>query len=167
MAARFEALEDPYLRSRAEDLLNIGNKFYSQMRGQSSAVSQGQNLILTGDLISIADIARYKRAQLAGIICQSGSSLSHTAVQANALGLPAVMGTGKIKNLQSGISAILDGYQGQVILNPPPAVREEFEALASRPIFMTQIRAMLRASEGLNNLQLLLRVDEQSKYGDI
>jgi phosphotransferase system enzyme I (PtsI)/phosphotransferase system enzyme I (PtsP) len=82
-------------------------------------------------LISISDIARYKREQLVGILCQSGSSLSHTAVLANALGLPAVMGTGKIKNLIAGVPAILDGHQGQVILNPLPAVVEEFQQLAN------------------------------------
>ena len=148
-AARFEALEDPYLRSRAEDLLNIGNKLYAKLRGESSVVCREQNLILTGDLISIADIARYKRSQLAGILCRSGSSLSHTAVLANALGLPAVMGTGKIKNLQSGVPAILDGHHGQLILNPPPAIQAEFALLASRE------RELIEGLEELKELPAL------------
>ncbi|SDZ96320.1 phosphotransferase system, enzyme I, PtsI [Desulfuromusa kysingii] len=128
----FGNMEDPYLRSRSEDVWNIGNKLHSKLHGRKTAVSQDQNLILAGDLISITDIARYKREQLVGILCQTGSSLSHTAVLANALGLPAVMGTGKIKNLQQGIPAILDGYQGQVILYPSQEVLSEYQKLASR-----------------------------------
>jgi phosphotransferase system enzyme I (PtsI)/phosphotransferase system enzyme I (PtsP) len=143
-AARFEQMEDPYLRSRAEDVLNIGNKLYGKLRGQSAPVGREQNLILTGELVSIADIARYKPEQLAGIFCLSGSSLSHTAVLANALGLPAVMGTGKVRDLQQGTPAILDGHQGQVILNPGPAVVEEFQALASRERHLIEELAELK-----------------------
>ncbi|MCW8892959.1 MAG: phosphoenolpyruvate--protein phosphotransferase [Deltaproteobacteria bacterium] len=142
----FENMEDSYLRSRAEDMWNIGNKLYSKLRGHKTVTSQDQNLILTGDLISISDIARYKREQLVGILCQSGSSLSHTAVLANALGLPAVMGTGKIKNLIAGVPAILDGHQGQVILNPLPAVVEEFQQLANNE------RLLFEGLEGLKEL---------------
>ncbi|MEE4254938.1 MAG: phosphoenolpyruvate--protein phosphotransferase [Desulfuromusa sp.] len=131
-AARFDNMEDPYLRSRSEDIWNIGNKLYSKLHGRKTSVSQEQNLILTGDLISISDIARYRRDQIVGILCQSGSSLSHTAVLANALGLPAVMGTGKIKNLQQGIPAILDGYQGQVFLYPSQETLSEYQELSTR-----------------------------------
>ncbi len=130
--ARFESMEDPYLRARAEDVRHIGNKIYTLLRGQLAPVSQNQHLILTGEMISITDIANYRREQLAGIFCYSGSSLSHTAILANALGIPAVMGTGQIKNLQQGAPAIVDGHQGEVILNPPQPVLEEYQTLAER-----------------------------------
>jgi len=125
-------MDDPYLRLRAEDVRNIGNKIYARLCGEQATVEEEQNLILTGNLISITDIACYRREQLAGIICQSGSSLSHTAVLANALGLPAVMGTGKVKGLSQGTVAILDGHQGQVLLNPSELVLEEYQTLANR-----------------------------------
>lgn len=131
-ATRFERMEDPYLRLRAEDVRNIGNKIFAKLSGETQAVDENQNLILTGNLISITDIARYKREQLAGIICQGGSSLSHTAVLANALGLPAVMGVGKVKGLRKGTLTILDGYQGQLILNPSEQILEEYRTLARR-----------------------------------
>ena len=145
-AIRFERMDDAYLRLRAEDVRNIGDKIYARLSGESQTVDDGQNLILSGKLISITDIARYKREQLAGIICQAGSSLSHTAVLANALGLPTVMGTGKIKNLRKGTIAILDGHQGKVILNPSGAVLEEFNALATRE------RQLVEGLEGLKEL---------------
>ncbi|SHJ70090.1 phosphotransferase system, enzyme I, PtsI [Malonomonas rubra DSM 5091] len=132
LSTRFEQMDDPYLRLRAEDVRNIGNKIYASMNGAEPAVSEQQNLILAGDLISIADIARFKPGQLAGIICRAGSALSHTAVLANALGLPAVMGGGKLKRWQQGALAIVDGHQGEVILNPSPQVLAEYRNLADR-----------------------------------
>lgn len=143
-AARFENMDDPYLRLRAEDVYNIGNKIFSKLSGEDRAIDGHQNLILTGNLVSITDIAQYKREQLAGIICQSGSNLSHTAVLANALGLPAVMGTGKVTSLLHGTPAIIDGHQGLVILNPSGLVLEEYAALASRERHLI---------EGLENLR--------------
>ena len=131
-ATRFEEMEDPYLRLRAEDVRNIGNKIFARLSGQAQTVAGNQDLILTGKLVSITDIARFQPEQLAGIICQSGSSLSHTAVLANALGLPAVMGTGRIKGLLQGTPAIADGHQGQVILNPNEVLLEEYRTLADR-----------------------------------
>ncbi len=131
-AARFERMDDPYLRARAEDIRHIGNKLYTKLHGETTPISQSQELILTGDMISITDIAGYKRDQLAGIFCYSGSGLSHTAILASALGIPAVMGTGKVKNLQQGVPAIVDGHQGQLILNPADGVLAEFQQLANR-----------------------------------
>jgi len=131
-AARFESMDDPYLRARAEDIRHIGNKLYTKLHGETTPISQSQDLILTGDMISITDIAGYKRDQLAGIFCYSGSGLSHTAILASALGIPAVMGTGKVKNLQQGVPAIVDGHQGQLILNPAGGVLAEFQQLANR-----------------------------------
>ncbi len=131
-ATRFEGMEDPYLRLRAEDVRNIGNKIYSKLAGEVQVGDENRNLILTGNLISITDIARFKREQLAGIICQSGSSLSHTAVLANALGIPAVMGTGKIKGLRQRNLTIVDGHQGLVILNPSDLVVKEYQELVTR-----------------------------------
>ena len=137
-ADRFEKIEDPYLRARSEDVRNIGSKIYSKLQGTSVPVSDNQNLILTGDIISIADISKYKRKQLAAIVCYTGSVLSHTAILASALGIPAVMGTGKIKGLQQGTPAIVDGHQGQVILNPTQPALEEFQALVNRESILAE-----------------------------
>jgi len=137
-ADRFEKIEDPYLRARSEDVRNIGSKIYSKFQGTFVPVSDNQNLILTSDIISIADISKYKREQLAAIVCYTGSVLSHTAILASALGIPAVMGTGKIKGLQQGTPAIVDGHQGQVILNPTQPVLEEFQALVNRESILAE-----------------------------
>ncbi|MEQ8803468.1 MAG: phosphoenolpyruvate--protein phosphotransferase, partial [Haliea sp.] len=77
----------------------------------------------------VSDIAACDPQRLVGIVCYEGSSLSHTAVLANALGIPAVMGTGKLKGIDNGSPLIVDGNTGQVILFPSSSVRLEFERL--------------------------------------
>jgi phosphotransferase system enzyme I (PtsI)/phosphotransferase system enzyme I (PtsP) len=132
-ASLFDAMEDPYFQARGEDIRNIGNKLYAKLRGATARPAEsGESLILAGELVSITDIARYRPDQLAGILCTGGSALSHTAVLANALGLPAVMGTGEIKDLTENSLAVIDGHHGQVILNPSEAVVREFQALEAR-----------------------------------
>jgi phosphotransferase system enzyme I (PtsI)/phosphotransferase system enzyme I (PtsP) len=132
-ARLFDAMEDPYFQARGEDIHNIGRKLSAKLRGDTIPVAESsERLILAGELVSITDIARYRTDQLAGILCTAGSALSHTAVLANALGLPAVMGTGEIKDLSENALAVIDGHHGEVILNPSAAVVREFRVLAAR-----------------------------------
>lgn len=127
----FLAMEDPYLRARNEDLHHLGNKLYQSWSGapENTPADDHGPLVLTGAKVSVSDIAACDPQRLVGIVCYEGSSLSHTAVLANALGIPAVMGTGKLKGIDNGSPLIVDGNTGQVILFPSPSVRLEFERL--------------------------------------
>jgi phosphotransferase system enzyme I (PtsI)/phosphotransferase system enzyme I (PtsP) len=124
-------MEDPYLRARNEDLHHLGNKLYQSWSGapENTPADDHGPLVLTGAKVSVSDIAACDPQRLVGIVCYEGSSLSHTAVLANALGIPAVMGTGKLKGIDNGSPLIVDGNTGQVILFPSPSVRLEFERL--------------------------------------
>ncbi|WP_162300014.1 phosphoenolpyruvate--protein phosphotransferase [Kineobactrum sediminis] len=130
-AEAFLAIEDPYLRARHEDLRHLGNKLYQAWSGAPEHMPAEDHgpLVLVGARVSISDIAGCDPQRLVGIVCYEGSSLSHTAVLANALGVPAVMGTGKLKGVENGSALIVDGNVGQVILYPTPSVRGEFERL--------------------------------------
>ncbi|MDA1372819.1 MAG: phosphoenolpyruvate--protein phosphotransferase [Proteobacteria bacterium] len=126
----FKAMDDPYLKARHEDLEHLGNKLlevWSGKRGKISAnYSEQDSIILVGMQVSVSDIASIPPAQLAGIVCFEGSSLSHSAVLAHALGIPALMGVKEIKDLQSGEVVVVDGYSGQLILRPAKAVLSEY-----------------------------------------
>jgi phosphoenolpyruvate-protein phosphotransferase len=127
----FLGMDDPYLRARHEDIRHLGNKLYAAWNGTTARPADGGSgpAILVGAKVSISDIASWDLKRLKGIVCFDGSSLSHTAVLANALGVPAVMGTGSLKNLVRGDTLIVDGNTGQVILHPSVSVRREFRRL--------------------------------------
>ncbi len=126
----FLAMEDPYLQARHEDIRHLGNKLYQVWQGDKGATCQSAvDVILVGSQVSVSDIAAVAAGHLQGIVSFGGSRLSHAAVLANALGIPAVMGTGAIPGLMDGQPLIVDGQQGQVFVNPSEIVLGEYRKL--------------------------------------
>lgn len=143
-AEQFLAIEDPYLKARHEDIHYLGNKLYSAWRGHKPAeVPSGKAVVLVGPQVSVSEIAALATSKLAGIVCFEGSSLSHTAVLANALGIPAVMGTGTIRDLGNDTKIIVDGDGGQVLPRPSRAVLLEFKKLVDyRTLFNERLQGI-------------------------
>jgi phosphoenolpyruvate-protein phosphotransferase len=118
-AAIFDSIEDEYLRARAEDVRHIGHTLLRILLGQTLKRNRGRDkLVLLGSAVSVTDIAHFEVGRIVGIICMKGSKLSHTAVLARALGIPAVVATGPIDHIHEGDHAVVDGDQGRVLLNP-------------------------------------------------
>ncbi|MEH6473357.1 MAG: phosphoenolpyruvate--protein phosphotransferase [Halopseudomonas sp.] len=169
-ALAFESMNDPYFRARGEDVRNIGNKLFNAFLGdRPSLPADCTDIVLTGELIGITDIAQFAPEQLAGIICMQGSALSHTALLACGLGIPAVMGTGTITGMMEGAAVAVDGHHGHVDLNPDPRLLQEiqqtirhqqcneqqFQAVADQPAetldgFRVQLRANISLQADIN-----------------
>ncbi|HAD09834.1 MAG TPA: hypothetical protein DCF62_10150 [Porticoccaceae bacterium] len=133
----FLAIEDPYLQARHEDIVHLGDKLYQVWRRHQDQHEQkpaGEQpdvqtpFVLCGDSIAVSDIANLPTKQLMGIVCWGGAALSHVAVFANALGIPAVMGVGDLA-VEDGDMLIVDGDQGEVYLKPPRSVLREYRTL--------------------------------------
>ena len=145
----FHSMEDPYLKARGEDIVNLGNKLY-RMWLNASQVNSTKNasvespIILMGRHISISDIAQVPKEYLAGIVCFEGSALSHSAVLANALGIPAIMGVGNVGQVAFDDKVILDGNSGQLILNPSSMIVKEYTQSLSNEREITHQLAKLR-----------------------
>ncbi len=154
----FLAMEDPYLRARHEDIHQLGNKLYAAWRGthtgDSPATGTGR-VVLVGNQVTISDIASVPRDRLAGVVCFQGSSLSHTAVLANALGIPAVMGIGEHKGLADNQTCIVDGNSALVYFEPTDDVTREYRLLEQAE---RQLRGELAA---LRDLPAVTRDDQR------
>jgi phosphotransferase system enzyme I (PtsI)/phosphotransferase system enzyme I (PtsP) len=138
-------MDDPYLQARHEDIHHIGNKLYNSWRGKRApAMPTEGRIVLVGAQISVSEIAAVPAGMLEAIVCFEGSSLSHTAVLANALGVPAVMGTGIIRNLTSDCLLIVDGTSGQVMLNPGESLLAEYRKLEDDQRFLTKQLEQIR-----------------------
>ena len=133
----FLAIDDPYLQARHEDIEHLGDKLYQVWRRaqprQEPKAGTGQQdartpFVLCGDSIAVSDIANLPARQLMGIVCWGGAALSHVAVFANALGIPAVMGVGDLP-VDDGDLIIVDGDHGEVHVKPPGSVIREYRAL--------------------------------------
>jgi len=138
-AELFRAMDDPYLQARHEDIHHLGNKLYNAWRGaQAPAMPGDRPVVLVGAQVSVSEIAAVPAGMLEGIVCLEGSSLSHTAVIANALGVPAVMGTGAIRQLADGVLLIVDGNSSQVLINPEPNLLAEYQRLEDDQRYLTR-----------------------------
>ncbi|WP_286240806.1 phosphoenolpyruvate--protein phosphotransferase [Neptuniibacter halophilus] len=142
----FRALDDPYLASRADDLIHLGNKVLSVYNSVSLAVAdrpQGP-VILYGVDVSVSDIAAFPEGHVVGIICSQGSHLSHTAVLANAIGIPAVLGIGRQHHLNKGEEVVLDADNACIIQHPTRSLRNEYRRAGKRILQETQALRQLR-----------------------
>jgi phosphotransferase system enzyme I (PtsI)/phosphotransferase system enzyme I (PtsP) len=129
-ANAFASLDDPYFRARAEDVHHLGDRLFKALSGDGPELPDDRtDVVLIGKLVSVADIAHYRPDRLAGIVSMEGSPFSHTAVLANALGIPAVVNTGDIADLFEGETVALDGYHGIVTLEPGRVLLSEYGAL--------------------------------------
>jgi phosphotransferase system, enzyme I, PtsP len=126
--SKFEAMDDSYLRERATDIKDLGERvlFYLQA-GESNQKEYPEQTILVGEEVTPAALAEVPEGRLAGVISVRGSSNSHVAILARALGVPTVMGVSGLKvNQADGQDVVVDGYYGQVYLSPSVSLRNEF-----------------------------------------
>lgn len=132
-ARLLEQAEDPYLSARAEDIRDLGRRVLHRLRvapDQQSPDSTTGRCVLFAEEMSVAHLATVSPERLAAVVCLRGSALSHVAILARAMGIPAVMGLGdRPVGRFEGHDAIVDGYQGRVYVDPDAAVRAEYRQL--------------------------------------
>lgn len=129
---QFEAMEDEYLRERASDFRDIGRRILSHLQAtQNAIVEYPEQTILVGDEISAANLAEVPEGCLVGIVSSHGSSNSHVAILARALGIPTVMGArGVVLSDLDQCQLVVDGYFGQVYVSPSEKILKQFTKLA-------------------------------------
>lgn len=143
----FEHMEDPYLRTRAEDIRNVGRHLLSQLKMQITApVQYPQHCILMGDTISIADIAAVPVEQLVGIVSHHGSTFSHAAVVARALGIPAVVSLAALPvERLDGKEIVVDGHNARIYIQPSNLIVENAERrIRKEQIVSSQLKLVQR-----------------------
>ena len=128
----FEAMEDPYLRERGEDIKDLGRRILVRLQsgGDAGPRNYPRNTVLVGAEITAAMLAEVPITQLAGVISVTGSRTSHVAILARAMGIAAVMGADIPVSRIDGLEIIVDGYRGQIYVAPSKVLLEEFNRLA-------------------------------------
>jgi len=123
LAAVFEAMDDPYLRSRKEDIDQVIARVVSALQRQTSveerklAARVGE--ILIADTIAPADMAHLAGHGLLGVVASSGSAYSHSAILARSLGLPMLVGTrDALSNIHDDDLILLDAERSEAVVHP-------------------------------------------------
>ncbi len=129
-AGSFDTMDDPYLRQRATDLRALGTRLVARLLGEEEqVVPETGATVLIGKQLSAMDVGEALAGNLAGIVSADGSTLSHAAILARSLGIPAVMGVSGVPLSQlDGQTVIVDGNSGRVHVRPDAATRHTVEA---------------------------------------
>lgn len=144
---QFEAMEDPYLRERANDIRDLGQRILARVQQQEDmSLEYPQNTILVGDNLSPIELAKVPTHRLAGVVSGHGSSLSHLSILAHALGIPAVVGVASRAPISQldGRVLVADGYRGRLYVDPSEPVRHEFARLIREERALTEQLRLLR-----------------------
>ncbi|MFM9972668.1 MAG: phosphoenolpyruvate--protein phosphotransferase [Burkholderiales bacterium] len=131
LAAQFDAIEDPYLRERKNDIEQVAERVLKAMPGNQHNEEPEQalehDLIVVAHDLSPADMILFKKHQFAGFVTDLGGVTSHTAIVARSLAIPAIVG---LHNARAMIRErellIIDGREGVLIVNPNDQILEEF-----------------------------------------
>jgi phosphotransferase system enzyme I (PtsP) len=131
---QFQSMNDPYMRERAVDVEDMGNRVLANILGITADKQIEREIpehsILIAEEVTAVMLAEFPSEKLKGIVSMRGSNNSHAAILARALGVPAVMGLSNIPiALLNEKEILLDGYSGDVIVSPNVTIRREFDQL--------------------------------------
>ncbi len=136
----FEEMDDDYLRGRAADIHDLGNRLLKRLLnklGEISANSYPERTILLGEDISVSQLLDVPQSQLVGVVSERGTGASHVALLARGLGIPAIFG---VENLPlaklNGREVVVDGYAARVCIQPNARLREEYLRLLEEEVVL-------------------------------
>ncbi len=120
-AARLEELESPLFRARGSDIREVGDRLIRALLSSPPRRSREfpDSSILVARDLALSDLVRVDREQVIGWCTEEGSTASHAAILARALGFPAVVGVGEaLRQAKDGDEIGLDGERGSVFVHP-------------------------------------------------
>ena len=127
---QFDAIEDPYLRERKADVVQVVERVLKVLLGKPGAVrptnAEEQTILVAHDL-SPADVIQFKSHHYAAFLTDLGGVTAHTAIVARSLNVPAVVAAHNARALiRENEMLIVDGERNVVIVNPDRAVLTEY-----------------------------------------
>ncbi len=117
----FDEINDEYLRERAGDIRDVAQRVLRNLLGQAAQHlgELAEKRVVVANDITPSDAAGINRSTAIAIVTDVGSKTSHAVIVARSLRIPAVVGVRDLTTrVSSGDRALVDGYEGVVIVNP-------------------------------------------------
>ena len=149
-AEQFAALSDGYLKERAGDLRTLGQRLLFHLADSIQGPNTWpERIVLVADELSATTLAEVPQDRLAGVVVRDGAANSHAAIMVRALGIPTVMGADIQPSLLHGHTLIVDGYRGELLVDPEPVLLQEYQRLISEENELSRLAEddLERASE--------------------
>jgi phosphotransferase system enzyme I (PtsI) len=134
---QFEKMEDEFFRERRHDLFDVGKRLLSHLLKQQkkSLTEIDHNCILIARNLLPSDTLGLQETKVLGFATDLGGKSSHTAILAQSMEIPAVVGLSDVsRRVKSGDTVILDGDQGLVIINPGPEAVAKYQRVQQKSL---------------------------------
>lgn len=147
----FDSMDDEYMKERAADIKDIRERLLNNLGGeQHTAMEFVEDTILIAGDLSPSDTAALDLNKIKGIITRDGGATSHVVILAKSLSLPAMVGVKEImEEVQEEDYLILDGYNGEILINPDDETLKKYRQLLREHLEEDTIR---RQEEGLPSI---------------
>ena len=145
LVKHFDTFDDPYLRERKADVVQVVERVIKELMGRSCKIGQPsksskntkgvkeeEQIIVAHDLPP-SDLISFKEHRFAAFVTDVGGATSHTAILARSMAIPAVVGLrGAREAIKDSELLIVDGFRGVIIINPDERVLEEYRLRKSQ-----------------------------------
>ncbi|HDT0719035.1 TPA: phosphoenolpyruvate--protein phosphotransferase [Proteus mirabilis] len=175
-SAQFSSLKDSYMRERASDLKALGQRLLFHLDDDLSTTNTWPDrFILVADELSANLLAELPEQQLVGVIVRDGATHSHSAILVRAMGIPAIMGADIQPELLHNRMLILDGYRGEIFIEPEPFIMQEYRQIIDEERVLSQLaeeqleqQAVLKNGESISvqlNAGLSIKYEQRISVG--
>ncbi|MGM7684921.1 phosphoenolpyruvate--protein phosphotransferase [Cytobacillus sp. Hm23] len=126
----FQQMDNDYMKERAADIRDVTKRVQAHLSGVSLANPSmiSEEVVIIAEDLTPSDTAQLNRNYVKGFTTDIGGRTSHSAIMARSMEIPAVVGTKTItSDVKNGDIIIVDGLEGQVIVNPSQELISQFE----------------------------------------
>ena len=126
-AEMFAAMDDDYMKARSADIKDISERLVRNLSGQEDTdLSSIDPSVIVADDLSPSETVQMDKDKILAFVTVHGSTNSHTAILARMMNIPALIGVEMdLDELKTGMAAVVDGFQGQVIFEPDEEIKAE------------------------------------------
>ncbi|QSF47003.1 phosphoenolpyruvate--protein phosphotransferase [Paenibacillus tianjinensis] len=177
--AMFDLLDDEYMKERAVDIKDVGNRLLKHLLGAPEVTlpSDTQPYILVAKELSPSQLAHLNPVYVLGIVTMMGGKTSHSSIMARALGIPLVAGLeNKLTSpIQTGDMLVMDGETGTVQIHPDESTVQAYAARRDKQQrkkeqleLLATVEAITKDGASLHlagNISSVKELDMALKYG--
>lgn len=160
--AQYRAIPDPHIRDKYIDVEDVAERIQNALGGGSRNAPPPKDSIIVAKELMPSTLAEEIGGHPTAVITEHGGWTSHTFILARELNLPAVTGVRKIlRRVDTGDVAIVDGYNGRVILNPTKETIERYRVPAAqfRQLNYTDVTVSEPETRTLDGREMILRAN--------
>ena len=172
-AEMFAAMDDEYMKARSADVKDISERLVRNLSGEGdNDLSSMEPSVIVADDLSPSETVQMDKEKILAFVTVHGSTNSHTAILARMMNIPALIGVPMdLNGLKTGMTAVVDGFSGQVIFEPEEDVRKETEKRMQEEAEKQKLLEELKGKENITpdgrKINIYANIGSVGDLGDV